>query len=43
MKGKEEASERMLNEIEASKLSDTAFKIMVLRMLNELCENYQEL
>ena len=26
MKGKEEASERMLNEIEASQLSDTEFK-----------------
>ena len=29
MKGKEEASERMLNEIEASQLSDTEFKVMV--------------
>ena len=29
MKGKEEASERMLNEIEAGQLSDTEFKAMV--------------
>ena len=29
MKGKEETSERMLNEIEASQLSDTEFKAMV--------------
>ena len=33
----------MLNEIEASKLSDIEFKIMVIRMLNELNENYKEL
>ena len=31
MKGKEEASERMLTEIEASQLSDTEFKAMVIR------------
>ena len=42
MKGKEEASERMLNEIEAS-LSDIAFKAMVIRKLSELTENYQKL
>ena len=29
MKGKEEASERMINVIEASQLSDTEFKAMV--------------
>ena len=33
----------MLNEIEASKLSDTEFKIMVIRMFKELSENYREL
>ena len=43
MKGKEEALERMLNEIEASQLSDTEFKAMVIRKLTELTENYQKL
>ena len=43
MKGKEEASERMLNEKEASQLSDTEFKAMVIRKLTELTENYQKL
>ena len=33
----------MLNEREASQLSDTEFKAMVIRKLNELTENYQEL
>ena len=43
MKGKEEASERMLTEKEASQLSDTEFKGMVIRKLTELTENYQKL
>ena len=43
MKGKEEASERMLNEIEASQRSDNEFKAMVIRKLTELTENYQTL
>ena len=43
MKGKEEASERMPNEIETSQLSDTEFKAMVIRKLNELSVNYQKL
>ena len=43
MKGKEEASERMLNEIEASQLSGVEFKTVVIRKLNELTENYQKL
>ena len=43
MKGKEEALERMLNEIEASQLSDTEFKAMVVRKFTELTENYQKL
>ena len=43
MKGKEEASERMLTEIEASQLSDIEFKAMVIKKLNELTENYQKL
>ena len=43
MKGKEEASERMLSEIEASQLSDTEFKAMVIRKLTEFTEYYQKL
>ena len=43
MKGKEETTERMLNETEASQLSDIEFKAMVIRKLNELTENYQKL
>ena len=43
MKGKEEASERMLTEKEASQLSDTEFKTMVITKPNERTENYQKL
>ena len=43
MKGKEEASERMPNEIETSQLSDTEFKAMVIRKLNELRDNDRKL
>ena len=43
MKGKEEASERWLTEKEASQLSDTEFKAMVIRKLTELTENHQKL
>ena len=46
MKGKEESSERILNEIEISQLSDTTLKAMVIRKLTELSElkqNYQKL
>ena len=43
MKGKEEASERMLTEKEANQLSHTEFKAMVIRKLTELTENYQKL
>ena len=32
----------MLNEIEASKLSDIEFNTMVIRKLNELSDNYKE-
>ena len=42
-KGKEESSGRMLNEIETSQLSDTEFKTIVIRKLNELLENYENL
>ena len=38
-KEKEKSPERVLNEIEASNLSDTEFKVMVIRMLKELSEN----
>ena len=43
MKGKEEASEKMLNETNESKQSDIEIKAMVIRKLNELTENYQKL
>ena len=43
MKGKGEISETMLNETEASQLSDNQFKELVIRKLNELTENYQKL
>ena len=43
MKGKEEDSERMLTEIQASQLSGIEFKAVVIRKLNELSENYQNL
>ena len=39
MKGKEEVSETMLNEKEASQLSDIDFKELVIRKLNELTQN----
>ena len=42
MKGKGEVSETMINEKEASQLSDTEFKELVIRKLNELTENYQK-
>ena len=32
-----------LNEMEVSKLSDTEFKIMVIKRLKELTDNYNEL
>ena len=41
MKGKEESSERMLDEIEASQLSDIEFQTIIIRKFNELTENYQ--
>ena len=43
MKRKEEVSETMLSEKEASQLSDTEFKAMVFWKLTELTENYQKL
>ena len=41
--GKEESPEKQVNEIEASNLSDIEFKVMVIRMLKELSENYKDL
>ena len=43
VKRKEEVTETMLNEKEASQLSDTEFKELVMRKLNELTQNYQTL
>ena len=46
MKGKKEPSETMLTEKEASQLSHTEFKAMVIRKLTEVSElkqNYQKL
>ena len=43
MKGKEEVSETMLNEKEASQPSDIEFKELDIRKLNELTQNYQKL
>ena len=42
-KGKVEVSKTMLNEKQASKLSDTEFKAMVIRKLTDLTNNYQKL
>ena len=43
MKGKEEVSERILTEKDASQLSDTELKAMVIWKLNKLTENSQKL
>ena len=43
MKGMDDSPVKELNEREASKLSDTEHKRMVLRMLKELSDNYKEL
>ena len=43
MKGKGEVSETMLNEKQASQLSDTEFKELVMKKFNELTQNYQKL
>ena len=45
MKGKEEASERMPNEIEASQLSDIEFRAMAIRSSKSsqrITKNYRE-
>ena len=43
MKGQGEVSETMLNEKEASQLSDIEFKELVIRKLNDLTQNFQKL
>ena len=43
IKGKEEASEKILHEKEECQLSDVELKELVIRKLNELTENYQKL
>ncbi|KAF6114663.1 hypothetical protein HJG60_010618 [Phyllostomus discolor] len=43
LKGKEEASGKMLNEIEATQLSDSEFKTMITRKFNELTMSFQKL
>ena len=42
-KQQEKTIENKLNEMEASNLPETAFKIMVIRMLSELRERLDEL
>ena len=42
-KGKGDSPLKALNEMEVMKLSDIEFKIMVMKMLKELTDNYKEL
>ena len=42
-KGMEDSPLKELNEMEVTKLSDIEFKIMVIKMLKELTDNYKEL
>ena len=42
-KGMEDSPLKELNEMEVSKQSDIEFKIMVIRMLKELTDNYKEM
>ena len=41
-KGMEDFPLKELNEMEVTKLSDTEFKIMVIKMLKELTDNFKE-
>ena len=43
MKGKGEVSETMLNEKEASQLSDNEFKELIIKKLHELTQNYKKI
>ena len=42
-KGMEDSPLKKLNEMEVTKLSDIEFKLMVMKMLKELTDNYKEL
>ena len=42
-KGMEDCPLKELNAMEVSKLSDIEFKIMIIKMLKELTDNYKEL
>ena len=42
-KGMEDSPLKELNEMEVTKLSDIEFKIMVIRVIKELTDNYKEL
>ena len=42
-KGMEDSTLKELNEMELSKLTDIEFKIMVIRILRELTDNYKAL
>ena len=42
-KGMEDSPLKELNEKEVTKLSDIEFKLMVMKMLKELTDNYKEL
>ena len=43
MKEREKSPGKKLNEMEASNLSDMEFKVMVIRMLKGLSENYNSM
>ena len=43
MKGQKGYQEEELNEMETSDLSDIEFKVMFLRLLKELSENYNSI
>ena len=42
-KGMENSPLRKLNEMDVTKLSDIQFKLMVIKMLKQLTDNYKEL
>ena len=42
-KGMEDCPLKELNAMEVSKLSDIEFKIMIIKMLKELTDNYKEI
>ena len=42
-KGMEDSPLKELNEMEVTKLSDIEFKLMVIKMLKEVTDNYMEM